>query len=95
LKINAAIEEPAVIERIHTHLGLSAQPPPRSPARPQAFIHAALAARRNIGFQLEPTILLGPRLRVALKLRQNHATRDDVGFKKSSRDRNSLRTPCD
>ena len=33
LKIIAAIEEPAVIERILTHLGLSAQPPPRTPAR--------------------------------------------------------------
>jgi hypothetical protein len=33
LKIIAAIEEPTVIERILTHLGLSAQPPPRSPAR--------------------------------------------------------------
>ena len=33
LKIIAAIEESAVIERILTHLGLSAQPPPRTPAR--------------------------------------------------------------
>ena len=33
LKIVAAIEEPAVIERILTHLGLCAQPPPRAPAR--------------------------------------------------------------
>jgi len=33
LKIIAAIEAPAVIERILTHLGLSAQPPPRTPAR--------------------------------------------------------------
>jgi len=33
LKIIAAIEEPAVIERILTHLGISAQPPPRTPAR--------------------------------------------------------------
>jgi hypothetical protein len=33
LKIIAAIEEPAVIERILTHLGLCAQPPPRTPAR--------------------------------------------------------------
>jgi acetylornithine deacetylase/succinyl-diaminopimelate desuccinylase-like protein len=32
-KIIAAIEEPAVFERILTHLGLSAQPPPRTPAR--------------------------------------------------------------
>ncbi len=32
LKFIAAIEEPAVIERILTHLGLSAQPPPRTPA---------------------------------------------------------------
>ena len=33
LKTIAAIEEPTVIERILTHLGLSAQPPPRMPAR--------------------------------------------------------------
>ena len=33
LKIIAIIEEPAVIERILTHLGLAAQPPPRTPAR--------------------------------------------------------------
>ena len=34
LKIIAAIEEPAVIVRILTHLGLPARAPPRSPARP-------------------------------------------------------------
>ena len=33
LKIIAAIEEPAVIERILTHLGSCAQPPPSTPAR--------------------------------------------------------------
>ena len=33
LKIIAVIEEPAVIERILTHLGLCAQPPPRATAR--------------------------------------------------------------
>ena len=33
LKIIAVIEEPAVIERILTHLGLAAQPPPRATAR--------------------------------------------------------------
>ena len=32
LKLIAAIEEPAVIQRILTHLGLAAQPPPRAPA---------------------------------------------------------------
>ena len=31
LKLIAAIEEPAVIARILTHLGLAAQPPPRAP----------------------------------------------------------------
>ena len=34
LKIIAAIEEPAVIVRILTHLGLPARAPPRIPARP-------------------------------------------------------------
>ena len=33
LKLIAVIEEPAVIEKILTHLGLAAQPPPRTPAR--------------------------------------------------------------
>ena len=33
-RIIAAIEEPAVIVRILTHLGLPARAPPRSPARP-------------------------------------------------------------
>ena len=41
LKIIAAIEEPAVIVRILTHLGLSARAPPRSPARPLALFRAA------------------------------------------------------
>ena len=37
----AAIEEPAVIVRILTHLGLPARAPPRSPARPLALFQAA------------------------------------------------------
>ena len=41
LRIIAAIEEPAVIERILTHLGLSAQPPPRTPARRVELFQAA------------------------------------------------------
>ena len=41
LKIIAAIEEPTVIERILTHLGLSAQPPPRTPARRVDLFQAA------------------------------------------------------
>jgi hypothetical protein len=40
-KIIAAIEEPAVIVRILTHLGLPARAPPRSPARPLALFQAA------------------------------------------------------
>jgi len=40
-KINAAIEEPAVIVRILTHLGLPARAPPRSPARLLALLQAA------------------------------------------------------
>ena len=32
LKLIAAIEEPAAITRILTHLGLAARPPPRAPA---------------------------------------------------------------
>ena len=39
-KIIAAIEEPAVIVRILTHLGLPARAPPRSPARPLALFQA-------------------------------------------------------
>jgi hypothetical protein len=41
LKIIAAIEEPEVIVKILTHLGLPARAPPRSPARPLALIEAA------------------------------------------------------
>ncbi len=41
LKIIAAIEEPAVIVRILTHLGLPARAPPRAPARPLALFQAA------------------------------------------------------
>ena len=40
-KIIAAIEEPAVIVRILTHLGLPARAPPRSPARPLSVFQAA------------------------------------------------------
>ena len=40
-KIIAAIEEPAVIAKILTHLGLPARAPPRSPARPLALFQAA------------------------------------------------------
>ena len=40
-RIIAAIEEPAVIVRILTHLGLHARAPPRSPARPLALFQAA------------------------------------------------------
>ena len=38
LKLIAVIEEPAVIEKILTHLGLSPQPPPRAPARRLALL---------------------------------------------------------
>jgi hypothetical protein len=41
LKIIAAIEEPAVIERILTHLGLCTQPPPQTPARRVDLFQAA------------------------------------------------------
>ncbi len=41
LKIIAAIEEPAVIVKILTHLGLPARAPPRSPARPLDLFQAA------------------------------------------------------
>ena len=41
LKIIAVIEEPAVIARILTHLGLAAQPPPRAPARRVDLFQAA------------------------------------------------------
>ncbi|MCC7082234.1 MAG: hypothetical protein IT530_16305 [Burkholderiales bacterium] len=40
-KILAAIEDPVVIVRILTHLGLPARAPPRAPARAPALVHAA------------------------------------------------------
>ena len=42
LKLIAAIEEPAAIARIITHLGLAAQPPPRAPAVRMDLFQAAL-----------------------------------------------------
>ena len=41
LKIIAAIQEPAVIARILTHLGLPARAPPRAPVRLPELIQAA------------------------------------------------------
>ena len=41
LKLIAAIEEPAVIEKILTHLGLAARPPPRAPARREEVLEWA------------------------------------------------------
>ena len=41
LKFLYPIEEPAVIQRILTHLGLAAQPPPRAPAVRVDLLHAA------------------------------------------------------
>ncbi|MBL8383044.1 MAG: hypothetical protein JNM90_08230 [Burkholderiales bacterium] len=46
-KIIAAIEVPAVIVTILTHLGLPACVPPRSPARPLALFRAAGSARHK------------------------------------------------
>ncbi|MDP2323656.1 MAG: IS91 family transposase, partial [Gammaproteobacteria bacterium] len=39
-RIIAAIEEPAVIVKILTHLGLPARAPPRAPARRPKFFQA-------------------------------------------------------
>jgi len=41
LKIIAAIEDPVVIVRMLTHLGLPARAPPRAPARALQFMHTA------------------------------------------------------
>ena len=41
LKIIAAIEDPVVIVRILTHLGLPARALPRAPARAYSLVHAA------------------------------------------------------
>jgi hypothetical protein len=46
----------------------------------------------NNGSAAEPERSLGLRLRVAVQLRRNDAARDDVGFNKSSRERNFRRT---
>jgi hypothetical protein len=40
-RLRTGIEEPAVIERILTHLGLAAQPPPRALARRVDIFQAA------------------------------------------------------
>ena len=41
LKFVASIEQPDVIEKILTHLGLSPQPPPIAPARQEDLFEAA------------------------------------------------------
>jgi len=41
LTLLAAIEEPAVISKILTHLGLPTRAPPRAPARIDAFMQTA------------------------------------------------------
>ena len=41
LKFVASIEQPEVIEKILTHLGLAAQPPPIAPARREELFEAA------------------------------------------------------
>ena len=41
LKLIAAIEEPAALARILTHLGLAALPPPRAPAVRMDLFEAA------------------------------------------------------
>ena len=41
LKFVAVIEQPEVIEKILTHLGLAAQPPPIAPARREWLFEAA------------------------------------------------------
>ena len=41
LTILAAIEEPTVIIKILTHLGLPSRAPPRAPARLDAFMQTA------------------------------------------------------
>ena len=45
-KIIAAIEAPAVIVKIHTHLGLPARAPPRAPARRLDLFDAAGSSSR-------------------------------------------------
>lgn len=44
VKIIAAIEDPSAIKKILTHLGLSPHPPPRAPARYDAYDEADLYA---------------------------------------------------
>jgi len=41
LTILAAIEDPSVIVKILSHLGLPSRAPPRTPARLDAFMHTA------------------------------------------------------
>ena len=53
LKIIAAIEEPAVISRILTHLGLPARAPPRAPARRPELIEAVRASQEAADLSYE------------------------------------------
>ena len=44
MKILAALEDPFIIRKILTHLGIPAQPPPRTPARYDPYDEADLFA---------------------------------------------------
>ena len=47
MKIIAAIEDPAVIVRILSHLGLPARAPPRAPVRLPELIQGLIQKRHN------------------------------------------------
>lgn len=50
-RIIAAIEEPAVIVKILTYLGLPARAPPRAPARPLGLFQAACSPKARTALQ--------------------------------------------
>ena len=47
LKIIAAIEDPVVIVRMLTHLGLPARAPPRAPVRAAVHAHSLIQRHNN------------------------------------------------
>jgi hypothetical protein len=82
LKIIAAIEDPAVIAEILTHLNLPARAPPRSPAQAFDLFQAALIAHSRAissGLAPKPTIPLGLHSRKRPKRVKSFAHRSPNG----------------
>ncbi len=84
LKIIAAIEEPAVMVRILTHLGLPARAPPRAPARPLAAVPGGLIRKAKAVLQ-RGRLPRSARARPTGKMLPHQPARADAGHEESTR----------